>query len=405
MHKILKSILLLAVFLNFGSSVSACTVFNATVDNITIAGRNMDWYTQENFVAFLPSNEEKYGRVYFGWNNYPSWYQGGMNDQGVMFAYLAAPYLRVTGSIFKPIYYGNYGNLMEKCMEECSSVEEVLDVFSQYNLKFLENCQVIVVDHYGDSVIIEGDNIIIKNDYDYYQVVTNFRHSHPLLGGYPCWRYEKAVEMLEEMTFFSVDYFTEICNATHQEGNYPTQWSIIYDLENYDIYLYHYHDYSDVVVFNLIQELELGAHVYSIPSLFDPSNNHRPGKPPRPLGPENGRIRDKIRFTFGPSVDPDGDDIYYLIDWDDGTNSSWFGPFNSGEICEASHRWTKQQIYNVKVKTKDIHGAESFWSDPLFISIPKSKQILYFWLYDFLENHNFLQFIFRQILDFSILLE
>ena len=102
-------IILISIIVPFSNSISACTVFNATVDNATIAGRNMDWYTRENFVAFLPSNEEKYGRVYFGWNNYPSWYQGGMNDQGVMFAYLAAPYLRVTDSIFKPIYYGNYG--------------------------------------------------------------------------------------------------------------------------------------------------------------------------------------------------------------------------------------------------------------------------------------------------------
>ena len=55
MGKILQFILLLVVFLKLGSSISACTVFNANVDNFTIAGRNMDWYTQENFVAFLPS--------------------------------------------------------------------------------------------------------------------------------------------------------------------------------------------------------------------------------------------------------------------------------------------------------------------------------------------------------------
>ncbi|GAH23107.1 unnamed protein product, partial [marine sediment metagenome] len=31
---------------------------------------------------------------------------------------LAAPFLSVTNSLLKPVYRGNYGNLMEKCMEE-----------------------------------------------------------------------------------------------------------------------------------------------------------------------------------------------------------------------------------------------------------------------------------------------
>jgi len=144
MKKIILIVLVSLAIIGSGL-VSACTVFNATIDGLTLAGRNMDWYTQENFVAFLPPGEGKFGRVYFGWNSFPSWYQGGMNTQGVMFAYLAAPYLRVTDSLFKPIYMGNYGNLMEKCMEECSSVDEVLDVFNQFNLRFLENCQVMVV--------------------------------------------------------------------------------------------------------------------------------------------------------------------------------------------------------------------------------------------------------------------
>ena len=74
--------------------------------------------------------------------------------------------------------------------------------------------------------------------------------------------------------------------------------------------------------------------------------------------------------------------------------------FNSGKTCEALHKWTTQQIYYIKVKTKDIHDAESDWSDPLVISIPKSRQILYSYFYDFLENHPFLLNILRKLLNF-----
>ena len=208
-------------FLLLPISISACTVFNASSGDIVLAGRNMDWYTQENFIAFFPVEEGKFGRVYFGWNEHPSWYQGGMNEKGVMFAYLYAPYLPIRNSLLKPVYRENYGNLMKKCMEECSNLDEVLDVFDDYNLEFLENCQLITADNNGDSAIIEGDDIILKEGN--YQVVTNFLYSHPDLGGHPCWRYDTAVQMLEEMSDLTVEYFTSICDATQQEGSYPTQ--------------------------------------------------------------------------------------------------------------------------------------------------------------------------------------
>jgi hypothetical protein len=353
----------------FCSSISACTVFNYTVGESTLAGRNMDWYTQDNFIAFFPSEEGKYGRVFFGWNSYPSWFQGGMNDQGVMFAYLAAPYLRVMDSIGKPIYYGNYRNLMEKCLEECASVTEVLDIFDQYNLRFLETCHIMVVDRYGDSAIIGGDDITMKEGS--FQVVTNFRPSHPLLGGYPCWRYTRAFEMLEDLDDFSVDYFTEILNQTHQEGNYPTQWSIVYDLLNYDIYLYHYHEYRHVIRFNLLNELESGEHVYSIPSLFEMDDNLEPYKPSKPRGETLGRIGGQYSYTSS-STDPNANDLYYQWDWGNEL-SDWMGPFESGSDFTLSHTWNNEDTFEVRVKVKDIYGKESHWSDPLIVIMPKTK--------------------------------
>ena len=32
------------------------------------------------------------------------------------------------------------------------------------------------------------------------------------------------------------------------------------------------------------------------------------------------------------STNPDGDNIFYLFDWGDDTNSGWIGPYKSGEI-------------------------------------------------------------------------
>ena len=59
--------------------------------------------------------------------------------------------------------------------------------------------------------------------------------------------------------------------------------------------------------------------------------------------------------------------------WGDITNSSWLGPFESGEECNNSHIWFEEGNFEIRVKAKNELGVESSWSDPLSISMPKSK--------------------------------
>jgi hypothetical protein len=99
--------------------------------------------------------------------------------------------------------------------------------------------------------------------------------------------------------------------------------------------------------------------------------NNEPNKPTL-----TGKIKGKAgnSYTYyATSTDPDDDQLEYWFDWDDGQNSGWFGFFDSGDTCEKSHIWTAQGAYSIKVKARDIHGLESVWSDPLSISMPKSK--------------------------------
>jgi len=103
-----------------------------------------------------------------------------------------------------------------------------------------------------------------------------------------------------------------------------------------------------------------------------PLKNFPPDKPAID-GPINGKIRRKYTYTI-TTTDPDGDQIYYLFDWGDGSNSGWVGPYNNGNIS-ISHKWKKQGVYEIKAKAKDENNVESEWSDPLVISIVKAKSI------------------------------
>jgi len=114
------------------------------------------------------------------------------------------------------------------------------------------------------------------------------------------------------------------------------------------------------------------------------SSNSPPGKPSL-SGPSSGRPG--ISYSFSAStVDPDVDQVYYWFDWDDGTNTGWIGPYNSGQTITSSHVWSSQGTYSLKVKAKDTQNAESVWSDPLSINLPKNK-FTSFGIIDFIENH------------------
>jgi hypothetical protein len=69
------------------------------------------------------------------------------------------------------------------------------------------------------------------------------------------------------------------------------------------------------------------------------------------------------------TTDPEGDQIFYLFDWGDGTMSNWLGPYSSGQEGQGYHSYTDLGQYQVKVRARDIWGAASGWSEPTTITI------------------------------------
>ncbi|MFC1714127.1 DUF3471 domain-containing protein [Candidatus Poribacteria bacterium] len=259
MKRCLMIILVAQMFLT-GSIVVACTVFYASDGEMVLAGNNEDGSNPNTKVLFLPPEEGKYGRVYFEYDNFVP--QGGVNDQGLFFDHTATGPLDVVLSKDKE---SPRRNLIHEVIETCATVEEALKVYDKYNLQFMQKFQTIFGDKTGDSAIIEGDVIIRKQGK--YQILTNFHQSKVESGKYPCERYKIAVEMLENADDISVDLFRRILAAVHQEGS-KTLYSNIYDLKRGIIYLYHFHNYENVVEIDLKEELKKGKQTHDLPSLF-----------------------------------------------------------------------------------------------------------------------------------------
>jgi hypothetical protein len=75
-----------------------------------------------------------------------------------------------------------------------------------------------------------------------------------------------------------------------------------------------------------------------------------------------------VAITYGTyeigatGTDPDGQDIWYQYDWDDGDISDWIGPVASGIQTFESHAWSMAGNHRYRVKIKDEMDAESTWS-------------------------------------------
>jgi hypothetical protein len=124
-----------------------------------------------------------------------------------------------------------------------------------------------------------------------------------------------------------------------------------------------------------------GFYEYDQPILIYDNNSVRgvmfirlsPHRPQKPVGPSTGAAGTEYPFTTQTTAPKDP--IYYKWDWGDGTFTDWMGRYNSGDICEATHKWKLDGTYNIRVKARGVDGWESPWSDPLSVSMPRSKAI------------------------------
>lgn len=100
------------------------------------------------------------------------------------------------------------------------------------------------------------------------------------------------------------------------------------------------------------------------------SSQNNPPLAPTLSGPSSGLINVLYNYTL-VTTDPDGDDVYYYVDWSDGTNSGWVGPFPSGMMVTLNHTWTHAGSFTIKAKAKDPAGLESAWT-PLVMTITQA---------------------------------
>jgi hypothetical protein len=93
-----------------------------------------------------------------------------------------------------------------------------------------------------------------------------------------------------------------------------------------------------------------------------------PNRPDAPTGPNSGEIGESYTYC-AKFADPNYESLFYLFDWDDGSDGGWLGPFiPDDEIC-MDHIWRANGTYRVRVKVKDELDLESPWSNAITVVI------------------------------------
>jgi len=262
-------IVLCLLVLASGCQLKACSVFNASRIDKVYAATNKDWNNTETRILFIPPSDNKYGRVYFGYQ-IPEGFQnvGGMNDQGLWYDGASLPSRSDIFNHFnKPTVKGE---LCEKALEECATVEEVIQMYEHYYSPHWQGHS-MWADRYGNSVIIEygeKDVVCVKKEHGF-QVMTNHYISDPENNRwYNCHRFNAITEILENGGELTVGLMTTALDAAHKVGITPTLYSNVYDLKNGEIYIYHFHNYEEVVCLNLAEQLAKEDLYLELPGLF-----------------------------------------------------------------------------------------------------------------------------------------
>lgn len=297
-------------------SIFPCSSVTKSIGDKTLVGGNFDSTNPYTQVKIVPGDKGKNGVIYLGYgeNNLIAW-SGGVNDKGLSLNFFSVPTIKVKRSLFKWDYKGF---VHRKILEECETLEEAIKLIKKYERSYLSSVQLLIVDKYGESAIVEGNNIIFKKGN--YQAVTNFYQSEIDDSNNSCKRYRNIVSNINSVDF-SIDGFETILDSVKQKKyqRYPTLFSYILDLNQGVIYLYNFGDFTKRVMLDIGIELEKGYRIVDMSELLPNSdyekflNKYRMRKPKEIELLDNPKdYVGRYKFAYGEEADvfTKGDKLY-----------------------------------------------------------------------------------------------
>ena len=255
---------------------SGCTVFTLSKGEQVFFGGNDDYIKPDNYYWIDPGDAQNYGAIWIG---QPDNVQQGVNDQGLAYDSNGLPRVDVNPHSERIPVSGSYTSYPIHILHECANVEEVIIWVKTHQWHSFMHDQMHFADATGDAVIISAgkDGEVAytrKTPGDGFLVSTNFNVANPTIGiGYPCWRYDKARELLTQLVNrggqLTAQDAASVLDAVHVEAG--TGWtigSLVADLPGGLVYLYYFHQFDRPVILNVKEEIASARTPGPLSSLF-----------------------------------------------------------------------------------------------------------------------------------------
>ena len=256
---------------------SGCSIITISKGDSVFFGGNDDYINPDSYYWVEPGDSTKYGVIWIGTPDNP---QQGINEKSL--AYDANGLPRVAVNPHKeriPVKGEYYHHYIMQIMHECSTVEEVIRWVNLHQHYPYMHDQLHFADATGDAVIIsagaDGEMVFTRKPQgDGFLVSTNFNvANHSNSYGYPCWRYDKAHELLGPLIKtkdpLTIRDATAVMDAVHMEkGSSWTIETMVADLVHGVVYIYFFFQYDRPVVLNVKYELSHPREPGALSKLF-----------------------------------------------------------------------------------------------------------------------------------------
>jgi hypothetical protein len=183
----------------------------------------------------------------------PAWPFDGMNDQGLVVGMAAVMDSQVPNDPAKP----RIGSLevIRQMLDHASNVDEAIAILDTYNIE-MDGVPIhyLIADRSGRAVLVEfdGDMTVIPNASPWHLATNHLRVNVPPGAASGCWRYDRIEQLLTaEGGNLTRHQAIGLLESVSQEGDYPTQWSIVYGIDNGVIQIALGRDFDHPVSFQL----------------------------------------------------------------------------------------------------------------------------------------------------------
>lgn len=281
----------------------SCSVLTCALGEDVLFANNQDGIRGTPYIAFGNTVDWNIGGLwifdkpicYSGYMTSagkPTSTEASMNQDGLCIAVNGLPPIPMNINPEKENY--TVGSGAGGPIHDCSSVDDVIAFYNQYNYMSggsnpVWGVQRQYADATGDAVVVGGDengDVVFTHKNDSAFIVStnhnlavpdNYYQGHYLESHE---RFDTATQMLENIVNtnnLTVEAVRDILDAIHSESSYDplmvTSHSFIFNPKTLDIYAYYRYDYSKVFTFNLMDEISTlkvnETKIYNITELYE----------------------------------------------------------------------------------------------------------------------------------------